>query len=117
ATAEDEWALPEKKGKGGKGKQADKSAAAADDAGDDGGADDGEPGRVLTKAEKEKIKKEKEKQRKKEMVSSHSTPGPLFSSADGGGVQSSSTTGAGRGMLTRDVVTGCEEEGKQEGRR
>ncbi|OHE98765.1 hypothetical protein CORC01_05854 [Colletotrichum orchidophilum] len=59
ATMDDEFALPEKKGKGGKGKQ----AAAAAPAGDN---DDDNSGRVLTKAEKEKLKKEREKQRKKE---------------------------------------------------
>ncbi|KAK0379229.1 hypothetical protein CLIM01_03424 [Colletotrichum limetticola] len=57
ATMDDEFALPEKKGKGGKGKQA-QAAAPADD--------DENSGRVLTKAEKEKLKKEREKQRKKE---------------------------------------------------
>ena len=55
---DDEFALPEKKGKGGKGKQAPKKN-------DD---EVGESGRVLTKAEKEKLKKEREKQRKKEQV-------------------------------------------------
>lgn len=62
ATMEDEFALPDKKGKGGKGKQqaGAKNAAAVDDA--------DESGRVLTKAEKEKLKKEREKQRKKEQV-------------------------------------------------
>lgn len=58
ADAEDEFALPDKKNKGGKGKQAPKKeepATASD-------------GRVLTKAEKEKLKKEREKQRKKEQV-------------------------------------------------
>ncbi|OLN95594.1 Eukaryotic translation initiation factor 5B [Colletotrichum chlorophyti] len=59
ATMDDEFALPEKKGKGGKGKQP--AAQPADDAGDD-------TGRVLTKAEKEKLKKEREKQRKKEQA-------------------------------------------------
>lgn len=68
ANAEDEFALPDKKGKGGKGKQQQqqKSAAAAND------GDLNEPGRVLTKAEKEKLKKEREKQRKKEQVGCHS---------------------------------------------
>lgn len=63
ATADDEFALPEKKGKGGKGgkQQPAKAAANADDVGEDG--------RMLTKAEKEKLKKEREKQRKKEQVS------------------------------------------------
>lgn len=65
ANIEDEFALPEKKGKGGKGgKQAPAAkAAAADD------EETGEDGRILTKAEKEKLKKEREKQRKKEQVS------------------------------------------------
>ncbi|GKT85213.1 eukaryotic translation initiation factor 5b [Colletotrichum tofieldiae] len=61
ATMEDEFALPEKKGKGGKGKQAAAASPAADDEGDG-------TGRVLTKAEKEKLKKEREKQRKKEQA-------------------------------------------------
>ncbi|PNH46724.1 hypothetical protein VD0004_g1438 [Verticillium dahliae] len=82
ATAEDEWALPEKKGKGGKGKQADKSAAAAGDAGAEDGADGAEPGRVLTKAEKEKIKKEKEKQRKKEMAAKKKASGGAAKAAE-----------------------------------
>lgn len=66
ATMEDEFALPEKKGKGAKGnqKQAAKSGPAAK--GDDDELD--ASGRVLTKAEKEKLKKEREKQRKKEQV-------------------------------------------------
>lgn len=61
ADLDDEFALPEKKGKGGKGKQ-QPAKAAADDETD-------ASGRVLTKAEKEKAKKEREKQRKKEQVS------------------------------------------------
>lgn len=67
ANPDDEFALPDKKAKGGKGKQAQAKAAPAakqDDAGDEVG----EGGRVLTKAEKEKLKKEREKQRKKEQV-------------------------------------------------
>lgn len=65
ATMDDEFALPEKKGKGGKGGGNNKAAAAAanDDDGDTGG-------RILTKAEKEKLKKEREKQRKKEQAAS-----------------------------------------------
>ncbi|KAJ4013916.1 eukaryotic translation initiation factor 5B [Fusarium irregulare] len=63
ANIDDEFAMPEKKGKGGKqNKQPAKKpepAAAGDDA--DGG-------RILTKAEKEKLKKEREKQRKKEQA-------------------------------------------------
>ena len=64
ATMDDEFALPEKKGKGGKQQQQQQKQ--------DAGADDdetGEGGRMLTKAEKEKLKKEREKQRKKEQVS------------------------------------------------
>lgn len=63
ADLDDEFALPEKKGKGGKGKQqpAAKNNAAAPEETD-------ASGRVLTKAEKEKAKKEREKQRKKEQV-------------------------------------------------
>lgn len=61
ASMDDEFALPVKKGKGGQGKQ---QPAPKKDAGEDGD----ESGRVLTKAEKEKLKKEREKQRKKEQV-------------------------------------------------
>lgn len=62
ANMDDEFALPEKKGKGGKNKQqqAKKNEPAA--------GDDADSGRVLTKAEKEKAKKEREKMRKKEQV-------------------------------------------------
>ncbi|KAF9881368.1 eukaryotic translation initiation factor 5b [Colletotrichum karsti] len=66
ATMDDEFALPQKKGKGGKGKQAAPAAASPAPKADDGGDDNG--GRVLTKAEKEKLKKEREKQRKKEQA-------------------------------------------------
>ncbi|KAH9908607.1 hypothetical protein F4778DRAFT_768471 [Xylariomycetidae sp. FL2044] len=72
ATMDDEFALPEKKGKGGKqNKQQPAKAAAADD-------DVGEGGKVLTKAEKEKLKKEREKQRKKEQAAKKkgATPAP-----------------------------------------
>ncbi|KAK2044076.1 hypothetical protein LZ31DRAFT_554634 [Colletotrichum somersetense] len=72
ATMEDEFALPEKKGKGGKGKQAAAAAAAAPTADDE----DGGSGRVLTKAEKEKLKKEREKQRKKEQAAKKKGPAP-----------------------------------------
>jgi translation initiation factor 5B len=60
ASIDDEFALPDKKGKG-------KSALAKPmgDDDDERGAD----GKVLTKAQKEKLKKEREKQRKKENVS------------------------------------------------
>ncbi|KAF5025461.1 hypothetical protein F66182_2437 [Fusarium sp. NRRL 66182] len=63
ANMDDEFALPDKKAKGGKqNKQPAKKpepAAATNDA---------EDGRILTKAEKEKLKKEREKQRKKEQA-------------------------------------------------
>ncbi len=62
ASLEDEFALPDKKGKG-KATPARHSKEA--DEGDETGAD----GKVLTKAQKEKLKKEREKQRKKENVS------------------------------------------------
>ncbi|OTB13206.1 hypothetical protein K445DRAFT_65265 [Daldinia sp. EC12] len=71
ATMEDEFALPEKKGKGGKqNKQQPAKAAAADD------EETGEGGRILTKAEKEKLKKEREKQRKKEQAAKKKTTTP-----------------------------------------
>ncbi|KAL7949831.1 hypothetical protein V8C42DRAFT_308703 [Trichoderma barbatum] len=69
---DDEFALPQKKGKGGKGKQAPAPAPAAKDDLDDLE----EPGRILTKAEKEKLKKEREKQRKKEQAAKKKTPAP-----------------------------------------
>jgi hypothetical protein len=74
ANLDDEFALPEKKGKGGKGKAAQQiptakaAPVAAPTEVDGGDEDDAEGGRVLTKAEKEKLKKEREKQRKKEQV-------------------------------------------------
>ncbi|POR36637.1 Eukaryotic translation initiation factor 5B [Tolypocladium paradoxum] len=68
ATIDDEFALPEKKGKGGKGKQAPKKNDLDDEI--------GEGGRVLTKAEKEKLKKEREKQRKKEQAAKKKAPTP-----------------------------------------
>ncbi|KAK4065730.1 uncharacterized protein Triagg1_8499 [Trichoderma aggressivum f. europaeum] len=68
---DDEFALPQKKGKGGKGKPAPAPAAKDDD------KDDLEDsGRILTKAEKEKLKKEREKQRKKEQAAKKKTPAP-----------------------------------------
>lgn len=61
ATIDDEFALPDKKGKGGgRGRLTPKKNDLDDET--------GEGGRVLTKAEKEKLKKEREKQRKKEQV-------------------------------------------------
>ncbi|CCC08170.1 hypothetical protein SMACR_01718 [Sordaria macrospora] len=72
ANLDDEFALPEKKGKGGKGKQQQqqqqKAAPAAAAAKKDEDAADEDGPRVLTKAEKEKLKKEREKQRKKEQA-------------------------------------------------
>ncbi|GFP53640.1 eukaryotic translation initiation factor 5B [Trichoderma asperellum] len=66
---DDEFALPQKKGKGGKGKPAPAAAKKDDD-------DLEEPGRILTKAEKEKLKKEREKQRKKEQAAKKKTTAP-----------------------------------------
>ncbi|KAI2624297.1 hypothetical protein GGR54DRAFT_569325 [Hypoxylon sp. NC1633] len=75
ATMDDEFALPEKKGKGKQNKQQQQQPAkpAAADAGDD---ETGEGGRVLTKAEKEKLKKEREKQRKRENAAKKKTATP-----------------------------------------
>ncbi|PVH85979.1 P-loop containing nucleoside triphosphate hydrolase protein [Cadophora sp. DSE1049] len=67
ASLEDEFTLPDKKGKG---KAAPAKAAKADDEDDERGAD----GKVLTKAQKEKLKKEREKQRKKENAAKKKTP-------------------------------------------
>jgi translation initiation factor 5B len=61
AMMEDEFALPEKKGKG---KGISKPAKDEDDEEEERGADD----HVMTKKEKERVKKEREKQRKKEQV-------------------------------------------------
>jgi translation initiation factor 5B len=66
ASIEDEFALPDKKGKG-KSKTADPAKQEDED------DERGEDGKVLTKAQKEKLKKEREKQRKKENVSSYPT--------------------------------------------
>ncbi|KAI2636873.1 hypothetical protein GGS26DRAFT_457617 [Hypomontagnella submonticulosa] len=74
AAMDDEFALPEKKSKGGKqNKQQQPAKPAAADAGDD---ETGEGGRMLTKAEKEKLKKEREKQRKKEQAAKKKTTTP-----------------------------------------
>ncbi|KAI8713214.1 Eukaryotic translation initiation factor 5B [Fusarium sp. LHS14.1] len=62
ATMDDEFDLPQKKGKGGK--QNKQPAKQSEPAAEDGA----ESGRILTKAEKEKLKKEREKQRKKEQA-------------------------------------------------
>jgi translation initiation factor 5B len=64
ASIDDEFALPDKKGKG---KAAPAKPAKDDDEDEERGAD----GKVMTKAQKEKAKKEREKQRKKENVSLH----------------------------------------------
>ncbi|PMD23185.1 hypothetical protein NA56DRAFT_596825 [Hyaloscypha hepaticicola] len=69
ASIEDEFALPDKKGKG-KSKTADPPKQEDDD--DERGAD----GKVLTKAQKEKLKKEREKQRKKENAAKKKTTAP-----------------------------------------
>lgn len=62
ATMDEEFALPEKKGKG-------KAAAPAKPTHDDEEDEErGTDGKVLSKKEKEKLKKEREKQRKKEQV-------------------------------------------------
>jgi translation initiation factor 5B len=62
ASIDDEFALPEKKAKGKT--LPPKSAKPEDEEDEERGAD----GKVLTKAQKEKLKKEREKQRKKENV-------------------------------------------------
>ncbi|KAI1748197.1 hypothetical protein F4782DRAFT_518033 [Xylaria castorea] len=74
AKAEDEFALPEKKGKGGK-QNKNQPAAKAPAAGAADEEEDGD-GRMLTKAEKEKLKKEREKQRKKEQAAKKKTTAP-----------------------------------------
>ncbi|KAI0132777.1 eukaryotic translation initiation factor 5B [Xylariales sp. AK1849] len=73
ANLDDEFALPDKKGKGAKGGKQQPAAKTA--AADDGDEETGEGGRVLTKAEKEKLKREREKQRKKEQAAKKKTPG------------------------------------------
>ncbi|KAG5935729.1 hypothetical protein E4U60_002985 [Claviceps pazoutovae] len=74
ASLDDEFALPEKKGKGAKAK----TAAKKDDAAD---GDEGESGKILTKAEKEKLRKEREKQRKKEQAAKKKTTTTTTSTA------------------------------------
>lgn len=70
ASIDDEFALPEKKDKGKPG------AGAKKDEEDD--EEKGADGKVLTKAQKEKLKKEREKQRKKENVSIICYPYSIF---------------------------------------
>ncbi|RDW58078.1 putative eukaryotic translation initiation factor 5B [Coleophoma cylindrospora] len=74
ASIEDEFALPEKKGKG------KKPAAAQEEEGDDD--EKGADGKMLTKKEKEKLKKEREKQRKKENAAKKKTSAPAAKAAE-----------------------------------
>jgi hypothetical protein len=64
ASIEDDFALPEKKGKG----KNVPARSGKDDEDEDEDEERGADGKVLTKAQKEKAKKEREKQRKKENV-------------------------------------------------
>ncbi|KAB8303477.1 hypothetical protein EYC80_004895 [Monilinia laxa] len=76
ASIDDEFALPEKKTKG---KNAQPKAAQDEDAGDDNvGAD----GKMLTKAQKEKLKKEREKQRKKEQAALKKKTAPAIKATE-----------------------------------
>jgi translation initiation factor 5B len=69
ATMEDEFALPEKKGKA-KSATNEQAKPAKDEKEDDMSEEErGADGHVMSKKEKEKAKKEREKQRKKEQVS------------------------------------------------
>ncbi|RDL33680.1 putative Eukaryotic translation initiation factor 5B [Venustampulla echinocandica] len=74
ASIEDEFALPDKKGKG-------KNAAAKSTKGADEDDERGADGKVLTKAQKEKLKKEREKQRKKENAAKKKTAAPAAKGA------------------------------------
>ncbi|KAF7872324.1 hypothetical protein EAF04_003248 [Stromatinia cepivora] len=76
ASIDDEFALPEKKGKG---KNAQAKAAKNDDAGDE---DVGADGKMLTKAQKEKLRKEREKQRKKEQAALKKKTAPVGKAAE-----------------------------------
>ncbi|KAK1755782.1 hypothetical protein QBC47DRAFT_300279 [Echria macrotheca] len=77
ANLDDEFALPDKKGKGKQAAQKAAPAAAAPKPNAAGADDDHDAsGRVLTKAEKEKLKKEREKQRKKEQAAKKKGTGP-----------------------------------------
>ncbi|KAK0619882.1 hypothetical protein B0T14DRAFT_496525 [Immersiella caudata] len=69
ANLDDEFALPDKKGKGKQpaGKKLEEETKADEEVDDSG--------KVLTKAEKEKLKKEKEKQRKKELAAKKKAAG------------------------------------------
>jgi translation initiation factor 5B len=71
ATMEDEFALPEKKGKakgGANGAAKPSKEEKVDEEEDEGEEERGADGKLLSKKEKEKLKKEREKQRKKEQV-------------------------------------------------
>jgi translation initiation factor 5B len=68
ANMDDEFAMPDKKGKGKGGNNAKGGKPAKDDEDDEERAADGH---IMTKKEKEKAKKEREKQRKKEQVGSN----------------------------------------------
>lgn len=65
ASIEDEFALPDKKNKG---KGGNAKTAVKEDEDNDATQDEPTTGKILTKAQKEKLKKEQEKQRKKEQV-------------------------------------------------
>ncbi|KAE8450544.1 hypothetical protein EG329_006275 [Mollisiaceae sp. DMI_Dod_QoI] len=80
ASIEDEFALPDKKGKG-KSTQAKAAPKAEEEEADGGDEERGADGKVLTKAQKEKIKKEREKQRKKENAAKKKTATPAAKAA------------------------------------
>jgi translation initiation factor 5B len=67
ATMEDEFALPDKKGKA-KGGANGAAKPAKEEKDDEEEEERGADGKLLSKKEKEKLKKEREKQRKKEQV-------------------------------------------------
>jgi translation initiation factor 5B len=68
ATMDEEFALPEKKGKV-KGAANSTTKLEKEEKVDDGDEERGADGKLLSKKEKEKLRKEREKQRKKEQVS------------------------------------------------
>lgn len=92
ASLDDEFALPDKKGKG-------KAGGAKADGDDD--EETGADGKVMTKAQKEKAKKEREKQRKKEQVGALSPTNPHQKSCP---------------KETNHVIIGCQEEACHQGR-
>lgn len=75
ASIDDEFALPDKKGKG---KNAPAKSVKEEDEDDERGAD----GKVLTRAQKEKLKKEREKQRKKENAAKKKPTAPAAKVAE-----------------------------------